>query len=238
MNLETSSANLQLVPVPEPELSPKLQLTPIGIQFHGPLSFEEWSALAPQLGSLARSVGFLLGDWLVYGQEHFSDQPTHTGKSNRVTSERYDFACKTTGIDRQTLRDYAYVSRNVPHSLRNDQLQWEHHKIVAKLPPEEQSHWLTLAANPEERLSARRLRASILRGEIVPVEELALPAAEQAIPNHITPINRLSSWWKQSGGTHWLQTRSPEQLAAMLRDFEPILQIIQQLQTHHDHPTR
>jgi len=241
-------APLLLTAVPAAELSTKLQISRLGIQFRDTLSFEEWSGLAPKLGAVARSIGFIIGDWLLYGIEHFAAPAESAGSTAiqsqrnlpRINSQRYDFACKNTGLDRRTLREFAYVSRNVPYSLRNDQLQWEHHRIVAKLPHEEQSHWLTRAADPEDRLSARRLRASILRGEVVPVDELALPACEKAIPTHITPINRLSAWWKQSGGPDWLKTRSQDQLAAMLRDFAPILQILQQLQqikSNHDNPT-
>jgi hypothetical protein len=94
----------------------------------------------------------------------------------------------------------------------------------------EQAHWLELAANSEEKVSSRRLRESITRGRLLTVEELAAPPSEMGVSNHIPHINRLSAWWKQAGGEPWLRTRTPEQINAILRDFEPVASILNALQ--------
>lgn len=203
----------------------KVIISPLGLEIREELTFEEWSSLAPQLGTAVRSMQFVIGDWLVLGETYVTpDGP----KRGRVTSERYEAACAATGLDKVTLKNYAYVSRRCPRSLRNDLLSWEHHKAVAKLKPAEQSRWLALAANPDDHLSSRRLRVSITRGKVVPIEDMAAPPADQGIINHLPYINRLCSWMS-TAGDDWFKSRTPEQIDAMLRDFAPVVRIIQRL---------
>ena len=217
----------------------KVAITPSGLRFNSDLTFEEWSELAPQIGDALKSMAFVIGDWLVYGEEKFAAQPFLPSmepdpRHVRISPERYVAAQVATRLDMATLKNYAYVSRRVPMSLRNDFLSWEHHKVVAKLATDKQTEWLTTAAasgDASERISVRRLRASITSGRVLSPEELSVPPSEQGVTNHIPSINRLCGWWKQIGGTDWIKTRSREQVAALLRDFEPVLSIINQLHT-------
>jgi len=212
----------------------KITITPTGLCFNSDLTFEEWSALAPQIGTALKSMAFVIGDWLVYGEDRFSPQPSLPGLADdpqkvRISAARYAATEAATGLDMATLKSYAYVSRRVPMLLRNNLLSWEHHKVVAKLNAEKQAEWLQLAAAGTERLSVRRLRASITSGRLLAPEELITPPAELGVTNHIPSINRLSGWWKQIGGADWIKTRSRDQLNAILRDFEPVITIINQL---------
>ncbi|MEI6494212.1 MAG: hypothetical protein WCO94_16830 [Verrucomicrobiota bacterium] len=218
------------------QINEKVAITPSGLRFDADLTFEEWSAMAPQIGTALKSLAFVIGDWLVYGEERFAAQPCIPGLEDdprhvRISSDRYVATQVATGLDMTTLKNYAYVSRRVPMSLRNNLLSWEHHKVVAKLATDKQTEWLTTAASQAERLSVRRLRASITSGRVLSPEELSVPASEQGVTNHIPSINRLCGWWKQIGGTDWIKSRSREQIAALLRDFEPVLSIINQLNT-------
>ena len=83
------------------------------------------------------SAAFVIGDWIVYGEDHFRGQqrlPNFESESigaRRVSSEIYNEALRLTGLDRSTFITYAYVARRVSASLRNEQLSWEHHKAVA-----------------------------------------------------------------------------------------------------------
>lgn len=216
----------------------KVIASPLGLQFRQELSFEEWSALAPQLGTALRSTAFVVGDWLVYGEDHFAKQLELPGfetemKRGRISADRYQAAWAATGIDKVVLKNYAYVSRRVPLSLRNEHLSWEHHKAVAKLEAPDQTRWLERAADTDDRLSSRRLRVSITQGKVVPVEAMATPPADQGIINHITPINRLCGWW-QITGPDWIKGRTHEQTGAMLRDFAPLKGILAELERHFD----
>ena len=220
----------------------KVRLSELGMEVQEDLTFEEWSALAPHIGSALRSMSFVVGDWLVYGEDHFSGERDLPGMESgpraakRVPQNRYDVAVKATDIDLATLKTYVHVSRRVPRLLRNNILSWEHHKAVAKLRGPELSHWLDTAEKGDDhgRLSARRLRASITAGRVVTPDELVVPPSEQGISNHIPSINRLAAWWQQAAGTDWLATRSREQLSALLRDFEPVALILAAIRDRRD----
>lgn len=220
----------------------KVKVGPLGMDVTEKLEFGEWAALAPHIGSGLRSMAFVVGDWLIYGEDEFSGQlefemkvegenPNDIRPVRVVTRERYDAAHAATGMDLATLKTYAYVSRKIPRSLRNNHLSWEHHKAVAKLKQPDQTDWLGKAEKGDDHgaISARRLSASITAGRILTPEELVVPPAEQGVSNHIPSINRLAAWWKQAGGDSWLLTRSPEQIEALLRDFEPVIQILAHL---------
>ncbi|MCZ2340345.1 MAG: hypothetical protein LC104_00950 [Bacteroidales bacterium] len=221
------------------QINDKLTITPTGLRFNADLTFEEWSSMAPKIGGALKSMAFVIGDWMIYGEEKFAVQPCIPGLEDndprhiRVSAPNYLATQAATSLDPTTLKNYAYVSRRVPMSLRNDFLSWEHHKVVAKLATDKQVEWLNIAAAGDcgERISVRRLRASITSGRVLSPEELSVPPSEQGVTNHIPSINRLCGWWKQIGGTDWIKTRSREQVAALLRDFEPVLSIINQLNT-------
>jgi hypothetical protein len=101
-------------------LGHKVAASHTGLEFHGELTFEEWSSLAPQIGTSLRCMAFVIGDWLVYGEDKFDSRK----RQGRADPERYELACRATGIDYAVLRNYAYVSRRVSLSLRNDRLSW------------------------------------------------------------------------------------------------------------------
>ncbi len=173
----------------------KVKLTPVGMVVEEELTFEEWASLAPHLGTGVRSMAFVVGDWLTYGEDMFSggrDFPDLDGgprAASRVSQHSYDAALKATEIDLATLKTYVHVSRRVPRLLRNNLLSWEHHKAVAKLRGPELTRWLDLAEKGDDlgRLSARRLRASITAGRVLSPEEMVIPPSEQGVSNHTSP---------------------------------------------------
>jgi hypothetical protein len=206
---------------------PDIEVTPLGLRFHGEPDFKKWSALGVKIGQALRSMEFVVGDWLVYGEHNFKQKG-----AGRRTNCDYQAAIRATGIDYALLRVYAHVSRRVNLLSRNNKLSWTHHRAVAKLPPEKQKHWLDIAAESEERVTTRRLRTSINAGRLVSVEELTTPP-DQVIITHIPPINRLTLWWEDAGGRDWLRTRSKAQLRNMLVDFSKVIDIIKALQSEY-----
>lgn len=212
----------------------KVRVTPLGLEFTGEMNFEEWSAMAPAIGEVARSLCFVVGDWLVYGGRFGAQNalPGFEGAPAKVDSERYEIALLKTGLDRGTLQNYAYVSRSVPRSLRNELLSWEHHKAVARLDSDAQRHWIATAVAENaagHRMSSRRLRRSIEAGRVLTVEELRPEPADKGTCNHIPFVNRLVGWWARMRDSGWIKTASAEKRAALKRDLHPIVEIYEQL---------
>lgn len=205
----------------------KIQISPTGLDVLAPLTFEEWSQVASSLGNAARGIAFVIGDWLVYGEANFRKGPA----ASRVATDAYDAAIQTTGLDRSTLHNYAYVARRVARNRRNDALAWEHHKVVAKLPAAEQRRWLALAAPKKNQraLSTMRLRKSILAGRVLTPEEMVADPADRGMKNHIPHINRLCAWWSDMKDSKWPQRATAEQVEALLRDFKWVMKIQDEL---------
>ena len=111
------------------------------------LRYEDWIEQGRKLGLIGRSVGWWIGDWLMYG--------------NAAYGERYARAARVTGYDVQTLMNMVYVASRVETSRRRENLSWSHHAEVAALTPEEQDRWLDRAEI--DRLSVRCLRDAIRR---------------------------------------------------------------------------
>ena len=194
--------------------------------------------MAPRFGAAMASAAFAIGDWLVYGEDTFRGQMRLPGfknedhSSGRIASDVYDAALATTGLDRSTLATYAYVSRNVPRSLRNEQLSWEHHKAVARLNETDQERWLQVAVAHQDDsgpVSTRRLRKSIIANRLLTPEELHPDPTDRGIENHIPYVNRLVALWARMKERLWLQRSTREQRAAFKRDLQPVVEIYNQL---------
>jgi hypothetical protein len=209
--------------------NPKVTISPVGLRITSELSFEEWSELATAIGQAARSIAFIVGDWLVYGQSLFG---TDGFPDKRVDGTSYQLAIAATGLDLSTLQNYAYVSRSIPYSLRTERLSWEHHRLVAKLPDDGKRDWIEACVAEEEagrRMTTRRLRKSLNLGRIATAEDLEPQEADKGIENHLPYVNRISVWWKRMQRDRFLATATDEQREALKRDLEPVVAIYQQL---------
>ena len=209
--------------------NPKVTISPVGMQVTGELTFDEWKELASSIGQAARSIAFIMGDWLVYGQNLFGIDGF---PDKRVDPVSYQLAMAATGLDLSTLQNYAYVSRSVPFSLRSEILSWEHHRILAKLPEDDVAGWIDACVAEEKsgrRMSTRRLRKSLNLGRVATDKDLEPEDADKGIENHIPFVNRLVVWWKRMLSERFLANATDEQRAALKRDLEPVVAIYKQL---------
>lgn len=209
--------------------NPKVTVSRIGMRISDKLSVEEWQELATSIGEAASSIAFIVGDWLVYGQSLFG---TQGDPDRKVDHPSYQLALKATGLDLSTLQNYAYVSRNIPYSLRTERLSWEHHRVVAKLPEGEQKDWIEACVAEEDagrRISTRRLRKSLNLGRIATDKDLEPDDSDKGVENHIPFVNRLSVWWKRMQADRFLATATRDQREALKRDLEPVVSIYNQL---------
>ena len=118
------------------------------IRFDPLLPFETWKELGPRIATYATASAWWLGDWLAFGRMKYG--------------RRYKEAIAATGLDYQTLRNYAVVARRFTPSRRRDNLSFQHHAEVCALSDDDQELWLDLAAlrGWSKRELRRRIRAA------------------------------------------------------------------------------
>jgi hypothetical protein len=167
----------------------------IGLVFPHQLPFEAWLGVGAQLAAVAASSAWCLGDWLAYGQAAYGS--------------RYREAVERTGLDYQTLRNYAWVAGRFELSRRRDSLSFGHHAEVAALPGPEQDFWLRKAEQfgwPVRRLR-REVRASLAERRQGPAAlEPADPATGHPDGQQVTLAVRLTpgqlDLCQQAAGQH------------------------------------
>lgn len=131
------------------------------------LPLETWQKVGTDLHVITDASGWWQGDWLVYGQDRFPD--------------RYQRALQETGLDYQTLRNYAWVARTFPPARRRPGLSFQHHAEVASLTAAEQDEWLMQAEESSwsRNMLRRQLQARRVGGHTPDEREvtLSLPVA-------------------------------------------------------------
>lgn len=161
--------------------------TKVGLHIPTGLAFEEWERAGRQLSGLLNSSSWWLGDWLVYGKDHYAD--------------RYERGIRAAGLQYQTLRNYAWVSRRFELHRRRPALSFQHHAELASLPAEEQEVWLERAE--EMKWSTKQLRNAIrAQREGIPQQKDAVEATSQLA----VPDNRLE-WWHRAAAQSGTELR-------------------------------
>lgn len=187
MSDDSTEAAIASTPGLEPAASPKrpawdrhgddqVMITGVGLRIPENLSYEAWERAGHQLSGIVNSSLWCLGDWLVYGKKTYTD--------------RYMRAIRAVGLQYQTLRNYAWVSRRFEWHRRRQQLTFQHHAEVASMPVEKQDKWLDEAER--QQWTTKQLRAHIKdRRALERGRELALP-----IPRIEVVRSRLDLWRK------------------------------------------
>lgn len=117
-------------------------LKPTGLVADAQATPEEWEQVGSVLQRLEGSIQWLIGDWFLYAE--------------RQWGSTYEAVAHATGYSYDTLKDYAYVARNVELSVRTDKLSFGHHKLVASLEPNAQAEALQWAVDQNASISQFR----------------------------------------------------------------------------------
>lgn len=151
--------------------------TKVGLHIPVGLAFEEWERAGRQLSGLLNSSSWWLGDWLIYGKDQYAD--------------RYERGIRAAGLQYQTLRNYAWVSRRFELHRRRSALSFQHHAELASLPVDEQEAWLDRA----ERMkwNTKQLRNAIRAEREGASEQTNAVAATRRLA---VPDSRLQWWHK------------------------------------------
>jgi hypothetical protein len=111
-----------------------------------PPNFEDWDSVGQYLRYIHTGTQFWLGDWINYGESNYG--------------EKYAQAVDQTGYDLSTLQSYAWVSRQVPRSNRNEGVAFGHYvNGIAALNPDEQAKWVQKVV--EDKLTQAQLKAQL-----------------------------------------------------------------------------
>jgi len=117
-----------------------------GLQIEGRITQDEWWAFFDGVQKIESAIQFIIGDLASYGEDEF-----------RIS---YEEIAGRTGYKRETVENYAYVARNVRQGLRNEDLSFNHHYLVASLANDNlKQEWLNTAQ--EHELSVRNLELAI-----------------------------------------------------------------------------
>jgi hypothetical protein len=128
------------------EIGGRFQLSSLGVTVDAAATENEWRAFFIAIKRIQEAVQWIVGDLLNYGET--------------ALNKTYDEMAEIIGYSPKTLREYAYVSRSLPMSIRMDTLSFGHHQLVASMPEHQQLSWLKFAE--AKRLSVAALRHFIL----------------------------------------------------------------------------
>ncbi len=151
--------------------------TRVGLQIPSDLSFDAWQRAGGQLAGVVDSSSWWLGDWLVFGKDHYAD--------------RYQLGIRTAGLKYQTLRNYAWVSRRFDMQRRRSGLTFQHHAEVASLPVDKQEIWLDRAE--QQGWTTKQLRNSIRAADCANSPERPQP---EVVSRLALPGSRIQWWHK------------------------------------------
>jgi hypothetical protein len=140
--------SLIMPPPPGLPAVPAVQYDVTCLQIPENMTYEKWAELGGTLQMMGKGLPWWAGRWVNFGEAKYG--------------EKYSQAIEETGLSRGLLANYAWVESKVEPSVRNENLSWSHHRMVADLEPKEQREWLQKAQ--DEHIPANALRAMI-KGE-------------------------------------------------------------------------
>ncbi|MES2995897.1 MAG: hypothetical protein V4733_03715 [Verrucomicrobiota bacterium] len=215
--------------------APFIQATPTGLVLARDLDFEEWSAIAKSFGRALQSAAWCIGDWLIYGERKWGKQLLLEGadfdpeKPNRLPGHVFDAAIAATGLDRQTLSQYASVCRAIPREDRREELSFSHHRVLAPLPPASRAGWLQVLDSESNGMpSVKRLALSVRiaadEPRIVKDEEILDRGKQSGHDNYIPHLTRLMTVLRTT-----IPAMSEDQRDALKEDAQQLIDLIDAL---------
>ena len=157
-------------------------ITRNGITFREDTPFETYIQIGKDLSRVSNDVQFIIGDWILFGKKSYG--------------EKYKDALVVTGLDYSTLRDYASAANRIPLASRNPNLDFSHHRTVAKVKdPEKRAYWLRTAE--EKHMPVTLLKKSIIADRVLDAATLAAEreaaSKERGIPNIYNTVATLNA---------------------------------------------
>ena len=216
-------------------VAPFIETTPTGLVLSKDLTFDEWAAIAENFGKALQTAAWCIGDWMVYGERKWGKQLLMDGaefdpkKPDRIPSVVFDKAIESTGLDRNTLSNYASVCRKIPMADRRIKLSFAHHRILAPLPTPQRLEWLSLLDSESNKHSrfptVKRLALSVRiaddRPRIVSDAEITNRGEQAGHDNYVPHLTKLLTILRKT-----IPTMSQYQREALKDDTEQLLELL------------
>lgn len=148
------------------KLAGGITVTEVGLVLPAGLSSAAYQRIGADIARTLKGSAWAIGDWGHYGEWEY-------GKA-------YEAMIRVTGLDYQTLRNYASVAGRFSLERRRRALSFAHHAEVAALPIAEQDAWLDRAE--QERWTRQDLRAALQEGRAIAPAAALLPVAFRIPP--------------------------------------------------------
>lgn len=100
----------------------------VGLLIERDLPYKEWARVGASIAQARRVMTWAIGDWILYGEARYG--------------EKYTQAIEATGYAPGSLVTMASVCERIPQAMRQADLSFEHHRVVAYLPEGERQGWL------------------------------------------------------------------------------------------------
>ncbi|MEH3121190.1 MAG: hypothetical protein PGN16_04285 [Sphingomonas phyllosphaerae] len=141
-------------------------------------TFEEWSDLGRQLCRSARTINWLIGDWLIAGSDRYGERArTEALTIFRSDVERFDPIVKT--------------CRRFPTDRRHAALSFGHHLAVMAVPDDTEAE--NLLAKAEEG----RITAAALKAQVRVIRDLQVPMLPDDDPED-TAMRLIAQAWNRA----------------------------------------
>ena len=191
--------------------------TPTGLIVTAPVPYEVWEAYGGALRRVESSLQWVIGDWLVYGEDAYGE------KYAQATS-------MWPGRTIERLKRYAWASECIPQCLRKQNLSWSHHLEVGNLKTADQKMWLDkaeikgwttreLRKKIRKQPSIKRMEKNDYRGVNTPFGKMdAVKDVLWLDPETIRSFNddellTLLHWWEKEGSQiyqeYWTRMKEP-----------------------------
>ena len=201
--------------------SSNISVSELGVKFSEGVTIEEWEKFGEQIGRVVNSSQFIIGDWINFGRDKWD---------RAEFQKRVEIAEVKTGLDPDTLRVYSCFARRVPFENRNPKCSFQLHRIVAKLDSEEQSKWLNIAE--EKAMTGKRLKASIVAGKPLSVEELAPKKAAEHLHSYddcLGFVHDIQRWYTRQKEASNFENMDVEELVFERDKLKPVAEIYNEL---------
>lgn len=228
--VDAPGSGMQLAPTPLP---PSVSTSPTGLDLPDDLSFDEWQGIGQSFGVALQAAAWCIGDWLVYGERKWGrqllmDGAEFDGPASRIPAEAYNAAIGSTGMDLQTLKNYASTCRAIPREERHPALTFGHHVSLAPLPKSTRKEWVKVLTSVPKPPSVKRFRLSLRvagdRPRVVTDEEIRHRGEHAGHDNYIPHLTKLLTILRRT-----VPNMDEDQREALREDSEQLVALLTEL---------